>query len=180
MSFGALQQAAREMKTEHALDSARWFLWRKPDNVHGVPAVYNTRFTQDIKVAALNRYNDAYNTSTLIVRSLGLLDEMTTLRRDGDKIGASGRNKDDRVIAAVLANMAWKEWVQTGLMAANRTFDREVREQYDRESQGTNVLNQIIPAFFAERQAQRDASDLRVLLEGPLEPSVIRTMKDLH
>lgn len=178
MSFGPMQNAAREMKLEHTLDSARWFLWRKVDNIHGVPSAYNFKTTQDTKISALNRYNDAYNTGQVIVRSMGLLDEMMTLRRDGDKVGASGRNKDDRVIAGMLANFAWKEWVQSGLMAANRTYDREMREQLDRDEKGTSVLSQIIPSFMAEQLDRRSAADLKRLLEGPLEPSVINTTRD--
>ena len=156
ISFGGLQNMARDMRLDHILDSARWFLYRRVDAVNAPPAVYNTKLTVDFKPTVLNRMNDAYSSDQLVVRSLGLLDEMKTLKRDGDKIRAGGKNKDDRVIAAALANYAWKEWVQTGMMSENRTWEREMRSQMDRMTSSQSILGQIIPAFMREQQERRE------------------------
>jgi len=120
------------------------------------------------KTIGLNRLNDAYSSNQLIVRSLPLLDEMAKLRRDGDRIAAGGRAKDDRVMAAMLANYAWKEWVQSSMMGENRTFEREMQEQYNRQNTAGDVLRQIIPSFLQERREARQGTDLDRLLNDPL------------
>jgi hypothetical protein len=44
------------------------------------------------------------------------IEEMKTMVRDGGSIEASGRNKDDRVIACALATAAFAEQVQPRLI----------------------------------------------------------------
>lgn len=156
VSFGGMQNMARDMRLDHFLDSARWFLYTRVDTVVPRPAVYNTKMTNEYKSLMLNRMNDAYSSDQFVVRSLGLLDEMKTLKRDGDKINAGGKNKDDRVIAAALANYAWKEWIQSGMMNENRTWEREMRSQMDRMTSAQSVIGQIIPAFLKEQEERRE------------------------
>jgi hypothetical protein len=169
IQFGSLSSAARDLKLEHILDSARWFFWRKPDNINGVPSVYNFKTSVETKTLGLNRMNDAYSSAQLIIRSIPLLDEMLTLKREGDKIAAGGRNHDDRVMAAMLANYAWKEWIQTGMMVENRTFEREMKEQMDRTIANRSVLSQIVPNFFAEQSERREALINASIVDMPLE-----------
>lgn len=169
IQFGGLMNAARDMKVEHALDSARWFYWRRPDSIGGQPSAHHFTTNGQNKPIALNRMNDAYLSGQLIVRSIPLLEEMTTMRREGDKIAASGRSKDDRVMSCMLATYAWKEWIQPGMMSSNRTFDREMREQLNRQAAGTDVLAQIVPQFLQEQAERRGGISLKALLEGPLQ-----------
>ncbi len=103
IQFGGLMNVARDMKVEHALDSARWFYWRRPDSIGGQPSAHHFTTNGQNKPIALNRMNDAYISNQLIVRSVPLLEEMTTMKREGDRIAASGRNKDDRVMSGMLA-----------------------------------------------------------------------------
>lgn len=168
ISFGGLQNMARDMRLDHILDSARWFLYTRVDTIAPRPAVYNTKMTQEYKSNALNRLNDAYSSDQLIIRSLGLLNEMKTLKRDGDKIKAGGKNKDDRVIAVALANYAWKEWIQTGMMSEQRTWEREMRSQIDRMTSSQSILGQIIPAFLKEQQERRD-NVANALIDRPFD-----------
>ena len=84
---------------------------------------------------------------------------MLTLVQDGDRIAASGRNKDDRVFAAGLAIYAWDMWRRVGMMAENRTYQRETAEQARIESTDQDhVLGHIIPDFFkSQAQARQQA-----------------------
>lgn len=169
ISFGGMQNMARDMRLDHILDSARWFLYTRVDTVSPRPAVYNTKMTNEYKNLVLNRMNDAYSSDQLIVRSLGLLDEMKTLKRDGDKIRAGGKNKDDRVIAASLANYAWKEWIQGGMMNEQRTWKREMQLQFDRMTSSQSVLGQIIPAFMKEQQERRETLEYSAVIDRPFD-----------
>jgi hypothetical protein len=105
----------------------------------------------------LNQMRDNYNTELLLIRSVQLLAEMATLKQEGDAISASGRNKDDRVIAAGLACYAWNEWIRPGMMAEGRNFKNEMATQEQREK-SDRVIDHIIPNFMAERRRMRDAA----------------------
>ena len=169
VSYGPLQSVARDMNVEHILDSARWFLYRRVDSMNGNPQAYNSRTTQETKLYRLNRMNDSYSSNQLIVRSLGLLEEMRTLKRSGDKIQAGGRAKDDRVMAAGLAIETWKEWIQGTMMNDNRSWEREMKTQMDRQASGIGVLSSIVPQFLAEQRERRQSLESDSLIDRPFE-----------
>ena len=66
---------------------------------------------------------DYFERGMMNVYSLDLIEEMKTIVRDGGSIEASGRNKDDRVIAAALAAAAYAEQVQPRLIQQRVTRD---------------------------------------------------------
>ena len=158
ISWGYLKETARAMRVEDCLDGARWFLWHRPDSMgSGYAFCWKTAF--DNKSLIFYKYRDYYNTEIIIPRSRPLLEEMITLVQDGDSIAASGRNKDDRVMAACLANYAWDTWRRTPMMANNRTYDREMTSERRVEASGRDhVLGNIVPDFFkaqADRRRQQ-------------------------
>ena len=55
------------------------------------------------------------------IDDMDTIEEMKTMVRDGGSILASGRNKDDRVIASALACAAFAEQVQPRLIAQKIT-----------------------------------------------------------
>jgi hypothetical protein len=69
------------------------------------------------------------------IYDMDTIEEMKTMVRDGGSIEASGRNKDDRVIATALAAAAFAEQVQPRLIAqkitknVSRTQDEFTPEQ---------------------------------------------------
>ena len=82
----------------------------------------------------------------MAIYSLDLIEEMKTIVRDGASIEASGRNKDDRVIASALAAAAFAEQLQPRLIAQKIT--RQVsRAQEDHTPEeiavGKNVSNYL-------------------------------------
>ena len=151
-----IRDVPRGLNTDRSLDTARWFLWHRPDSM-GAGYCYGFKTQWDNKMYMLNLYRDTYNTEQMLVRSVPLLAEMTTLKQEGDSIQASGRNKDDRVIAAGLACYAWSEWVRSGMMSENRTFKSEMATQEVRE-RSDKVVDHIIPAYFAQKKSERSAA----------------------
>jgi hypothetical protein len=77
----------------------------------------------------LSYMKDYFERTMMVVRSMDLLEEMKTIVREDGFIGAPGRAKDDRVIAAALACVAYAEQVQPRLIAARLT--REVSKAQD-------------------------------------------------
>jgi hypothetical protein len=59
----------------------------------------------------------------MIPRSMPLLEEMQRIVNDGGSIGAEGRAKDDRVMAAALAYQSWNTWVMPRVKAIGLTLD---------------------------------------------------------
>ncbi len=169
--MGQLKNEMRQVGRSSALDNVRWFLYHRVDSTGGGFA-YNWKTTGPLKYTMFNRYRDAYNQDQLIIRSIPLLKEMATLEQDGDKIRAMGRNKDDRAFAMGLATYAWGEWVRPGLMAEQRTFEREsARERAEAAAASGSeitsvIIDHIVPNFFAQQAAKRDAAALHRIIEG--------------
>lgn len=159
-----VQDIPRGLNVDRSLDTMRWFLWHRPDSM-GSGFVYNFKMGWDNKLSMMNRMRDDYTQDHLLVRSVPLLHEMITLKQEGDSIAASGRNKDDRVIAAGLANYAWSEWVRPGMMSERRTYQHEMAQQQQREK-SDKVIDHIVPAFLAEKRAERDAAAWARALSG--------------
>jgi hypothetical protein len=145
-----------------ALDTARWFLYHRPDTP-GQGYMYNWKTNYDNKQEMFNGLRDEYNTERVIIRSVPLLEEMTTLVQDGTSINASARKKDDRPFATGLACYAWTHWIRFNMMSDNRTYAREMALQAQNIQAGGNVVSGIIPAFFAQRAAERRETELHRL-----------------
>ena len=91
-----------------------------------------------------------------LIFDIETIDEMKTIIRDGGSIEASGRNKDDRVIASALACAAFAEQVQPRLIAQKitRSVSRSQEDHTPEEiSVGRNVsdyLKRITGATYLE------------------------------
>jgi len=64
---------------------------------------------------------DFFERGMMDIWDMDTIEEMKTMVRDGGSIEASGRNKDDRVIATALACAAFAEQVQPRLITAKLT-----------------------------------------------------------
>ena len=70
----------------------------------------------------LNAFKDSFEVERMQVRSAELVSEMRNVVNDKGIIGAAGRAKDDRVIAAALAHWVWVQGIKNNLMAQKLTF----------------------------------------------------------
>jgi hypothetical protein len=109
---------------------------------------------------------DCYDIEEVIIRSVPLLNEMTTFVQDGGKLHASGRNKDDRVMSAALAITAWHEWVRPALMVQGMTYASEMAKEQAVSLRGGRVVDWIIPQFWENQRKLREEADLQRILEG--------------
>jgi hypothetical protein len=91
-------------------------------------------------------FKDYFEREMMTVRSMDLVEEMKSIRREGGTIAAPGRSKDDRVMATGLASAAFAEQVQPQLIA--RRITRKVsgeQEKYTPEqiAVGRNVSDYL-------------------------------------
>lgn len=165
MAVGGLRDIVPSLNPGFALDQARWFLYHRPDSM-GPGYMFNWKQSFENKQRLLYRMRDNYDTEQLVPRSMLLLHEMVTFVQDGGKLHASGRNKDDRVMAASLANFAWAEWVRPTMMAMGQTFEVEQAKANERSLKGGTVIDWIIPQHFENAKRARAEEELRRIMEG--------------
>jgi hypothetical protein len=92
------------------------YIWRRNDTLGGMSNSIGWLTTAQTKERMLSYMKDYFERGMMDVYSMDLLEEMKTIVRDGGSIMASGRNKDDRVIASALAVAAFAEQVQPRLI----------------------------------------------------------------
>jgi len=105
------------------LGSMQNYIWRRNDSMGGLSSSIGFLTTSATKERMMNYMKDLFERGMLAIYSEDTIDEMKTIVRDGGSIEASGRNKDDRVIATALACVAFSEQVQPKLIAMKYTRD---------------------------------------------------------
>jgi Terminase RNaseH-like domain len=102
------------------------YIWRRNDTLGGVSNSIGWMTTAATKERMLTYMKDYFERGMLDIWDMDTIEEMKTMIREGGAIGASGRNKDDRVIACALACAAFAEQVQPRLIAQKitRTISR--------------------------------------------------------
>ena len=122
------------------------YLWRRNDTLSGPSNSIGWLTTSATKERMLSYMKDYFERSMMAVYSMDLLEEMKTIVRDGGSIQATGRNKDDRVIASALAVAAYAEQLQPRLI--NQKLSRTIsRGQQDKTPEqiavGRNVSDYL-------------------------------------
>jgi len=122
------------------------YLWRRNDTLSGPSNSIGWLTTSATKERMLSYMKDYFERSMMAIYSMDLLEEMKTIVRDGGTIQATGRNKDDRVIATALAVAAYAEQLQPRLI--NQKLSREIsRNQEDKTPEqiavGRNVSDYL-------------------------------------
>ena len=111
------------------LGSMQNYIWRRNDSMGGMSNSIGYLTTASTKERMLNYMKDYFEREMMTIRSMDTLEEMKTIVREDGFIGAPGRAKDDRVIAAALATVAYAEQVQPRLIAQKLT--REMSHAQD-------------------------------------------------
>jgi hypothetical protein len=105
------------------------YIWRRNDTMGGLSNSLGWLTTQATKERMMNYTKDLFERQMLDVYSVDTIEEMKTIIRDGATIEASGRNKDDRVMAMALACAAYSEQVQPQLI--QRKLSRKVSRELE-------------------------------------------------
>ena len=125
-----LGQTGRDLL--NVLGSMQNYIWRRNDTLGGQSNSVGYITTASTKERMLNYMRDYFERNMLAITSMELLEEMKSIVREDGFLGAPGRQKDDRVIAAALAAVAYAEQVQPRLIAQRIT--REISQAQDDRS----------------------------------------------
>ena len=143
----AAYQQEDNIDLNNCLAHMKNFLYRKPDSLTG--SVVNQWVTSfDNKRLLLSRHRDMVDRGLMHIRSLSCLEEhrkMVVGETGG--IAASGRNKDDKVIAAALAGYAWAEWVAPQMKAQGHTYEYV---KLIEEKGGEDIVSNMFRRFLKE------------------------------
>lgn len=126
------------------LGNMRHYFYRRMDNPGGGEMLYQWKTTEDLKRRAMNQYKNAIELGRAVPRSMPLLEEMQRIVNDDGHIGAEGRSKDDRVMAAALAYQAFNTWVQPKVKALGLTVEKSAKVE---EEGGTPTVERIITQY---------------------------------
>ena len=129
------------------------FMYKRPDSF-GAPSAYHTQSSTREKERMFNTFKDGFERGMIKVVSKDCIDEMNNIERQDGFLGAPGRGKDDRVVAACLATIAWTDFVRLKLVQRGISRDHEV--QRDVAGQGgspSHVANYLKAIGMKGKQA---------------------------
>jgi len=121
------------------------YLWRRNDNLSGPSNSVGWLTTSTSKERMLSYMKDNFERGMMAVYSMDLLEEMKTIVRDNGSIMASGRNKDDRVIATALAVAAYEEQLKPRLIAQRHT--RAISRAEDKKTPEQVAANRSVSSY---------------------------------
>lgn len=124
--YGGMPAASGVRDIYNVVGGIRDYLWRRQDSLTGSFA-YQWQTTAKEKLRMLSSLRNYFEREMILVNSPECAQELRNVSRDGDKIGGEGRAKDDRVIAAGLAIIAWNDWIMQDMQAMNKTYALEMR-----------------------------------------------------
>jgi len=137
----ASQIAVGENRTlQDVLPAIKHYFWMRPDSaLQGPGKAMHTKMDEYVKRAIMNSYRDSFEVGRMEIRSTECINEMRTVVNDEGSIAASGRGKDDRVLAGALAHWIWIQNVKGWLTAERRTYAIENA----REQSGPHTIGQM-------------------------------------
>jgi len=131
------------------LKNMREFMYRKYDSMYGGAGALHTQTTFQMKERMMNNMRDYIERDMALVSSKELLDEMKTIvRESGSAPAASSNARDDRVIAAALAILAWNDQVRIRLMSVGLTRKSEKRKIEELNKSGVEIRGPAIVSSY--------------------------------
>jgi len=160
---GYLRPVAEELGLKNIFSNVRHYIYTKTDSM-GAGHVLHLKTNSSLKVTIMERCRDFTSTGRLIIHSRDLIDEMKTIRREGDKIEAEASNKDDRVFSMAMGLRAWEQAERMALVSQGKTRAVEnAKKQFTLADQMALLNKMQIESFFKRKIATRRnlAADLR-------------------
>lgn len=148
--------ASEDTGIKNFLAHLRYYLYRKLDSIGG-GVVYHFKTTTDTKERALNQFRDGVDRRETVLHSTELVDEMKIVVREDGFLGATGRGKDDRVMASALAIVQYNDHLKYRLIQEKRTYqlalqkrermEREARDGVKLDEAASNALTRSVGDF---------------------------------
>jgi hypothetical protein len=156
---GYLRQAAREKGIDDIFNNARSYIYTRSDSMNAGHS-WQFKAQQQLKVQVMEATRNYFHNGTLVVRSARALEQMKGVTRDGDTIGAEGRNRDDHVYAVAMGVRYWEDRFRRGMIAGNRTREAErAKLSISVEDQWALWNRNTLADFFKRKEGERASID---------------------
>lgn len=135
--------------------NVKTYIYTRPDSMG---AGYNYHFLTNtrLKITLFERLRDFLTNGKLRLRSLATIDELRTIAREGDTIGAPASMKDDRVMALGLATHYWDSRIRNQLITQRRTREAEASRKSRSIVDQVALFNQNhLDMFFGQKRQVR-------------------------
>lgn len=126
--------ASDDTGIKNFLGGLRYYLYRRLDSVGGGVA-YHWKTTTETKERMFNAFRDSNDRRECVLHSSELVDEMKIIVREDGFLGASGRAKDDRVVASCLAVVQYNDYLKYALAVEKITYAAEQEKRARREKE---------------------------------------------
>ena len=135
----------------------RHYLYKRQDTMGGNFA-YQWQTNQREKERMFNCLRDYFERGMSEFQSRECVQELRHIVRDGASLGGEGRAKDDRVVGACLAVVAWNDWLMIDLNARQLTYAAE--KMRETQEAGENALQRTVMRFMANLNREPEAEDV--------------------
>jgi len=163
---GYLRFAAKQSGLGNVSGNVSNYFYTRSDSMHFGNS-YQWKTNQQLKVQIMEGLRNNFHNGVALIRSSPALEEMKTIVREGDKIGAAQKNgRDDMNFALALCNRGWEERKRLSLVAQNRTREADkIRRSgtiIDRVALfNSNMLQDFLKTKEAQRRQARIISSQR-------------------
>jgi hypothetical protein len=111
------------------------FMYKRQDSF-GAPSAYHTLSNTREKERMFNCFKDGFERGMIRVKSPGCIDEMKNIIREEGYLGAPGRGKDDRIVAAGLATVTWIDYVRIRMVQMQLSRENCMKRDAEGKSGG--------------------------------------------
>jgi hypothetical protein len=152
------RSARRDLEDRGLLNvfkNVKTYIYTRPDAM-GAGSNWHWETNTKRKILILERMRDFISTGKLHIRSASLIEEMKTIAREGDSIGAPQSMRDDRVVAMALAAYYWDTKIKNNMISQRRTREAEAAKTRASIVDQVALFNRNhLDMFFAQKRAVR-------------------------
>ena len=163
--IGYMKDDAEAAGLKNIMTNVRSYIWSRPDAVERGTASYHYKTDGVRKFSLMTNLKSDLISGSMNLSSLECIDEMQHIVQQGTSIAASGKRKDDRVIALALANQAWHDAERKRLIAQNYTRELAKRSSMSQEEIMRAYSGDIVRKAMARRQFEAKEAN-RALSRG--------------
>jgi len=150
-----IQKPLEERGLMDIFKNVKTYIYTRPDSM-GPGFNYHWLTNVRLKITIMEQLRDIASNGKMKIRSMDLIEEMRSISREGDSIGAPSSMRDDRAIAMALANYFWATKIRQNLVGQRRTrAAEESRQRLSIVDQVTLFNQNSLETFFAGKQAAR-------------------------
>jgi len=146
-----------EQGIKNIFSNVKQFIYTRPDSLSGGGSAWHWKTSQALKVLIMEELRGFVGNSQFRIRSHDLIEEMTTIARDGDTIEGEGSGEhDDRVMASAMGVHYWDTKIRRNLIIQRRTREAEHAKKLKSIVDQTALFNQnMMSAFMGQKQKSR-------------------------